>query len=175
MHPGWQQSLVSNLKSIFPGAQIIATTHSPLIPITCDKGEVLLVKRDKQNEGRIQIARPEIDFRRWRADQVLTSSLFGLESSRDPALFKAIEDYTGLMTRDRLSVEDQKRMAYLASQLDVRPPQPFEREEARAAFESIEDSLDQKIAAAPDEKKERIKREAKAQILESITRSRRPQ
>jgi hypothetical protein len=175
MHPGWQQSLVSNLKAIFPAAQIIATTHSPLIPITCDRGEVFLVQRDRLNEGRIQITRSDIDFRRWRADQVLTSSLFGLESSRDPSLFKAIEEYTDLMTRDQLSEEDQKRMAYLASQLSVRPPQPFEREEARAAFKGIEDSLDEKMAAVPAEKQEKIRREVKAQLLESITRTRRPQ
>jgi len=175
MHPGWQRSLVSNLKAIFPAAQIIATTHSPLIPITCVKGEVFLVQRDKLNDGRIQIVRSDIDFRRWRADQVLTSSLFGLESSRDPSISKAIEDYTELMTRDQLSEEDQKRMSYLASLLEIRPPEPFEREEARAAFKNIEDALDEKIAAVPAEKKEKVKREVKAQLVESITRSRRPQ
>jgi predicted ATP-binding protein involved in virulence len=175
MHPGWQQALVSNLKSIFPNAQVIATTHSPLIPITCDQGEVFLVKRNKLEGGRIQIVRTDIDFRQWRADQVLTSSLFGLESSRDPSLFKLFEEYTDLITREQLSEEDQKRLSYLASRLAVRPPQPFEREEARTAFKSIEDALDEKIAAIPAEKKEKVKREVKAQLLESITRSRRPQ
>jgi hypothetical protein len=59
--------------------------------------------------------------------------------------------------------------------LEIAPPEPFEREEARLAFRSIEKALDQQIADVPKEKQEKIRREAKVQLLESITRQRRPQ
>jgi len=41
--------------------------------------------------------------------------------------------------------------------------------------DDIEKALDQQIADIPEEKQEAVRREAKVQLLESITRQRRPQ
>lgn len=173
MHPAWQQALVTNLKELFPGVQFIATTHSPFIPISSKPEEIMHLQRDASRRGRIYIEQSALDVQRWRADQVLTSPLFGLGST-NLTLHQWAQEYTDLLAKDELTKDELKRVDYLASMMEIAPPEPFERDEARLAFTSIEKALDEQIAAIPEEKKEKIRREAKVQLLESITRRRRP-
>jgi predicted ATP-binding protein involved in virulence len=172
MHPGWQQKLVRQLKELFPKVQFIATTHSPLVTLTCEPGETLLVQRTGPDGNQVVVQRSDLDVRRWRADQVLTT-LFGLESS-NPMLYTWMKEYTDLVARDSLNKEQEDRLNYLASMLEIAPPEPFEREEARLAYQTIKKALDEQLARIPKEKLEEIRKEAKVQVLESISRQRRP-
>lgn len=172
MHPEWQQKLVRHLKELFPKVQFIATTHSPLVTLTSEPGETLLVQRTGPDHNQIVVQRSELDVRRWRADQVLTT-LFGLESS-NPMLYAWMKEYTNLLARDSLDEKEEDRLHYLASMLEIAPPEPFEREEARLAYQSIKKALDEQLASIPEEKLEEIRKEAKVQVLESISRKRRP-
>jgi predicted ATP-binding protein involved in virulence len=172
MHPGWQQKLVPHLKQIFPNVQFIATTHSPLITLMSEPGETLLVQRQGPEQDRIVVQRSQLDVRRWRADQVLTT-LFGLDSS-NPTLHEWVSEYTELLAKDSLDQEERKRLNYLSNVLDIAPPEPFEREEARIAYRLIEKALEEKITAIPPEQQEAIRREAKVQVIESVTQRRRP-
>lgn len=173
MHPAWQQKLVRRMRELFPTVQFIATTHSPLVTLTSELGETLLVERTGPDRNQIVVQRSELDVRRWRADQVLTT-LFGLDSS-NPTLHAWVQEYTDLLAKDALDEQETNRVNYLASMLEIAAPEPFEREEARLAFRSIEKALDQQIADIPQEKQDAVRREAKVQLLESITRQRRPQ
>jgi hypothetical protein len=172
MHPGWQQKLVRHLKELFPKVQFIATTHSPLVTLTSEPGETLLVQRAGPERNQIVVQRSDLDVRRWRADQVLTT-LFGLESS-NPMLHAWIQEYTDLLARDSLNPQEEGRLQYLASMLEIAPPEPFEREEARLAYQSIQKALDEQFASIPEEKLEEIRKEAKVQVMESLSRQRRP-
>jgi hypothetical protein len=172
MHPLWQQSLVRDLTDLFPNVQFIATTHSPLVTLTSEPGTTLLVQRTGPNHNQIVVQRSELDVRRWRADQVLTT-LFGLRSS-NPMLYAWMNEYTDLLARDSLDKKEEHRMNYLAGMLEIAPPEPFEREEARLAYQSIKKALDEQLATIPEEKLEEIRKEARAQVLESISGKRRP-
>ncbi len=173
MHPAWQQALVGHLKNTFPNAQFIATTHSPLI-VTGMPAEQLF-RFIRNEEGRPQQIEVEPEMAQGRADQVLTSELFGLTSSRDLETQELIKRYTELSARDNLSKPEKEELDKAADKLKIALPSPAERKEARVAYELIQDSLRQKIDSMPLEEKEQLIAEVKVQLQETITRSRRPQ
>jgi energy-coupling factor transporter ATP-binding protein EcfA2 len=80
LHPSWQQRLAPAIKSIFPKLSVVATSHSPLIVGTLNEGEGLRVHRVG---GGFSVEQTP-DYRRYRADQILTDTAFGLETARDP-------------------------------------------------------------------------------------------
>lgn len=172
MHPAWQQTLVPRLKEIFPNVQFIATTHSPLIVSGMAVRQLFRFTRDGQR--RIRQVEVEQDMTIGRADQLLTSELFGLESTRDPETHRLIMRYTELITRDDLTNEQRTELAKTAQLIKVRLPSPGERKEAREAFELIQGALHEKIKAMPSEEKKKLINEAKAQLQEMVTDSRRP-
>ena len=43
LHPGWQQSVIPNLRTVFPNTQLILTTHSPQVLTTVRKEHVQVV------------------------------------------------------------------------------------------------------------------------------------
>ena len=171
MHPKWQQLVVGTLKKLFPNVQFVATTHSPLIVVGLNKNEVLLVRRGE--DGRVKVESPALELKGWRADQVLTGPLFNLPSSIDPELHEAMKRYSDLAARSDLSLSQRQELENLAASLNVQLPTPKEREEARVAFELLEGALDEKLNAMPEEKRKRILQEAKVQVQETITGSRR--
>jgi hypothetical protein len=174
MHPAWQQTLVTKLKRIFRNVQFIATTHSPLIVIGAAPEEVYRLRRGEDDPNRITFDKPRLDLRRWRADQVLTSPLFGLPSTIAPEIDRAAKRYTELSARDELSDAEEEELKKHAEMLDVRPPAPQERREAREAFEMIEEALEKQLKDIPVDEQKRLLEEAKVQIQENITGSRRP-
>lgn len=178
MHPEWQQLIVSNLKELFPKAQFIVSTHSPLIVTGLERDEVLALSREREDDddrSRIVIRRSKHDFRGWDADQILTGYLFDLDSTVDPSLYNDSERYTELAAKDERTPEEEKEMAQKAERLKIRLPTPKERERARLAFEMIEKALDQQLAEIPPEKRQPLKDEVKVQMQENVTGSRRPQ
>jgi predicted ATP-binding protein involved in virulence len=174
MHPEWQRQLTGHLKKIFPKVQFIATTHSPLIPVTLTPEEVLRLRRDAQNPSLILVERMDVDMRRWQANQVLTSPLFDLGSTMAPEMEEAMENYTSLVWRQDLSAEEQKTLEQASALLRVRLPLSMEREEARLAYQLIEAALVEKIKEIPAEKQKKVLDEVRVQMLENVTGSRRP-
>jgi predicted ATP-binding protein involved in virulence len=43
LHPGWQQSVIPNLRTVFPNTQLILTTHSPQVLTTVRKEHVHVI------------------------------------------------------------------------------------------------------------------------------------
>ena len=44
LHPTWQQTIIPDLKNVFPHTQIIATTHSPEVVTTVKQNQVYILK-----------------------------------------------------------------------------------------------------------------------------------
>lgn len=179
MHPKWQQSIVQALKKEFKSVQFIVNTHSPLIVAGLDSSEVYLLRRtapDEETSEKIEVKRPPHELRGWDTDQILTSSVFGLESTLDPQIFEDTKLYTALAASDDVEQHEEK-LKELAKRINIKIPEPREREEARLAFKMIEKALDDqldKMDLSP-EKRKIILDEAEVQIQENITGSRRPQ
>lgn len=178
MHPRWQQFIVHALKGLLPNAQFIASTHSPLIVAGMDRSEVRVARRagpDEPNAGHVLVEWPKQKLRGLRADQILTgNSLFNMESTLTPDLEAARKRYTALAAKDTLTPEEQSELERLAENIEIRVPAPHETEVARLAFEKMQEALEKELSSLPAEKRKRLLDEAKVQIQENITGSRRP-
>jgi predicted ATPase len=178
MHPKWQQLVVGTLKELFPNAQFIATTHSPLIVVGLERSEIYTLRREstEQDKSAVIMERPKFDPKGWYSDQVLTSQLFALESTLAPELAAAVDRYTELAARDDtlLTSADKDEMIQLAEMLDFRMPSPHERRRAREAFELLETAIEDRLSKVPVERQKQLLEEAKVQLQEHISRSRRP-
>jgi hypothetical protein len=96
LHPSWQRFVLADLQRLLPNVQIIATTHSPFVVGSAGSSSTVVLRRD--TEGiRVLTDLPAIAG--WRADQIATSDLFGLATSRDISTEKMHRDYAELLSK----------------------------------------------------------------------------
>jgi predicted ATPase len=142
LHPSWQREIVNKLRNLFPHIQFIFTTHSALIAAGAKAGELyVLQKRD----GSVYLESVH-DVRGWRADQILTSFAFGLETTRSPDVEKLYAEYDDILTKKyRDEKFDAERLDQLESQInELLPPlgeTPAEQEQYRRMQAYIDKSL----------------------------------
>lgn len=86
LHPQWRLRVVASLRRAFPRIQFIVTTHDPLCLRGLDVGEITVLRREG---SRITAQVVNESIAHLRADQLLTSPLFGLVGTRDPDLVNA--------------------------------------------------------------------------------------
>jgi hypothetical protein len=123
LHPSWQKYFIQLLHRAFPKIQFIASTHSALIAI----GTANLPEADKVcslltllSDGDHVVERDRIlPPYSQRADQVLTSILFGLDSSSSDNAQQRIELYSQLLSKPSLSDAENKKVNELRASLDV--------------------------------------------------------
>jgi AAA15 family ATPase/GTPase len=170
LHPKWQRTVIDNLRKAFPMMQFIATSHSPMTIGGLDtaKGEIVLLKAE---EGNIRSYRDIPSIKGWRADQILTGPLFDLQSTRDLETEKLLSEYVELAARDNLPEAESSRLKRIADTLRIRLPLPAEKEEAREAFEMLQNALKQQWEAKPVEERQKIINEIRVRIQELITDS----
>lgn len=122
LHPRWQKYIMRNLHNVFPNLQFIGTTHSPLCAIgtanlpSADKVSSLLLLRHEGDhvEGQDKVRPPQ----GRRADQVLTSSFFGLDVARSDDTQQKIEKYSQLLSKASRTEDDQIELTELEAYLN---------------------------------------------------------
>jgi predicted ATPase len=118
LHPKWQRKVLGYLSKKFPNTQFIATAHSPLIVQAATEANIVLLKR-KGNQVIINND-PEI-IQNWRIDQVLTSDLFGLETSRHPKVQKLMDDRKKILSMSTISGANKTKLTAIEKGLGVIP------------------------------------------------------
>lgn len=163
LHPGWQQKIVPLVREHFPRVQVIATSHSPLVASNLEPGEVVVFSRD--GEGRITASRVVEPLRGYRADQVLTSPAFGLDTTRSEYAQTLLRDYAEALSQDVDTPEARERLAELTARVRREIPAPPETAEERRAVDEAMDAADDavrtRLEKSPDEA-ERIEAMLKA-------------
>ena len=92
LHPEWKMRVVSDLRSVFPHLQFVATTHDPLCLRGLQPGELHLLERRDGTVTHHQIDIPSgLD-----ADEILTGSWFGLDTTLDPKVQADLLQYRNL-------------------------------------------------------------------------------
>ncbi|MDH0863493.1 AAA family ATPase [Mitsuaria sp. GD03876] len=119
LHPQWQRQLVSLARQEFPNVQIVATTHSALLVGALKPDEIRVVERDEAT-GQMVVRCPDIDLQGGSVEQILTSPLFDLGSTREPDAEVIIKRYLELYERELLLNETER------AELEALRPQ-FER------------------------------------------------
>ncbi|WP_181360512.1 AAA family ATPase [Variovorax sp. WS11] len=91
LHPRWKMQVMTALRRAMPQVQFIATTHDPLCLRGMINGEVQVLVRDEDDAIFALEDLPNVQG--LRADQLLTSDVFGLATTTDPKLEQLIEQY----------------------------------------------------------------------------------
>jgi predicted ATP-binding protein involved in virulence len=110
LHPKWQVNLIQRLVNLFPNVQFITTAHSPLIVQAAEDANIVVLRREGDH---VIIENNPEKVRGWRVDQILTSDIFGLSTTRDPATEKLLQDRRALLAKATLSEADQARLKEL--------------------------------------------------------------
>jgi uncharacterized protein (TIGR02646 family) len=113
LHPRWKMRIVGSLRKTFPNVQFIATTHEPLCLRGLEAGEIAVMKRES---GKIIVQDEVPSTVGYRVDQLLTSELFGLESTIDPSIEEKFYNYYRLLAEPEPADEQtaQERNALVA-------------------------------------------------------------
>lgn len=118
LHPKFQRNLVNFLSKTFPATQFIVTAHSPLIVQSFADANIILLK--KQGDHVIVDQNPE-NIRSYRVDQILTSDLFGLSSSRSPKAERLMQERRKLLLKSNMSDEEKMNVRGIEEELDHIP------------------------------------------------------
>jgi energy-coupling factor transporter ATP-binding protein EcfA2 len=114
LHPSWRMRIVNAYRRTFPKIQFISTTHEPL----CLRGvrqEELLVLEKKNSTIRPIENLPELES--LRVDQILTSPIFGLNTTIDPEVEEKFQEYYALLRKDKPSKKNKERIDELRNHL----------------------------------------------------------
>jgi predicted ATP-binding protein involved in virulence len=132
LHPLWQRAIGFELRRVFPKIQFIITTHSPFVAQAASDNGLIVLQPGRS--GRVEAIRPVESVKGWRADQILTSPLFGLTGTRDEETERLIREHGELVAKrqwQELSGDDQKRLAHIEKLLADRVTAPGESPEER--------------------------------------------
>ncbi len=130
-HPSLQESLIANLKQLWPELQVVATTHSPLVVLGAEPGEVVALKRSEKGEV-VQAPQPG-SFDGYSAEDILNDErLFDTRSQRerDAELQTAYERLAAVPAKQRTE-EQSAKLAKLGQELLERSRSATDPEEAR--------------------------------------------
>ncbi len=116
LHPKWKMQIVHSLRTTFPAVQFLVTTHDPLCLRGLEDDEVVVVRRNVNNEVvRVKDLPP---VKALRVDQLLTSEHFGLASVHDSESARQFDEYYALLAKEQLTVPDEQRLKDLRGRLE---------------------------------------------------------
>lgn len=95
LHPSWKMRIVDNLRRAFPYMQFIVTSHDPLCLRGIYSEEIIVFKRYRNS---INVINEVPDPAGLRIDQILTSELFGMNSTIDIKYDELISNYQYQLT-----------------------------------------------------------------------------
>ena len=118
LHPLWQLRIIDDLSATFPGAQFIATAHSPLIVQVAESANLVLLR--KRNKDVEIVNDPEV-VRSWRVDQILASELFDVPSARNKQTERLFQRRDALVDKSSRSVAEEQELERLRTKISALP------------------------------------------------------
>jgi predicted ATP-binding protein involved in virulence len=164
LHPRWKMQIVSRLRQAFPRLQFLVTSHDPLCLRGLHAGEVVVMKRD-QNGKPFAIADDLPAPDSLRVDQILTSEFFGLNSTVEPDIDEAFDQYYKLLAVRNPTANQQEEIAKLKSQLNVSQQLGTTRRE-RVMLEAVDTFLAEHDAIPDQDRRATLKRETRQKIVD---------
>jgi len=116
LHPQWQRRLVALTREHFPNVQIIASSHSPLLAGAVQHAELRVVAPNERT-GEIEARMPLEDVSGQKAEDILVSSVFSLETTRSVEAEQTIQRYFELYERTTLSAAEKAELDNLGVRL----------------------------------------------------------
>ena len=162
LHPAWQRLLPSLARKHFPHVQFLATSHSPLVAGSLRQGELFVAERalraakDGTEHLVATVTAAEVDPEGLRADQVLTSPLFGLETTLSEQVRAELARYGELHAQQRLSAQEQEEYTRLQQEIRLKVPLPYETVPERRAEELVRALIRAHIADTYEDERDEL-------------------
>jgi len=118
LHPVWQRQIMNNLSKHFKNTQFIATAHSPLMLQAAIESNYAVLK---QHENGVAILNDPKGIDGWRVDQILTSEMFGLASSRGIRYEELYSKREKLISKKKLRKNEESELKTINEQLSKLP------------------------------------------------------
>ena len=115
LHPLWQLQIIKDLSVLFPSTQFVATSHSPLIVQIADNAKLTLLRKQ---DDEVQMEDHSDEPSRLRVDQILTSLLFRVPSSRSPRVQALFDERVELLDKVDRTQEDENRLEEIGREID---------------------------------------------------------
>jgi hypothetical protein len=157
--------IVDSLRRTFKQLQFLVTTHDPLCLRGVGPEEIVLLRREGRSRVTALTGLP--DPRGLRADQLLTSEYFGLDSTTDVTHDREFSEYYGLMALKTKSKIQENREEELRTKFEGKGLFGRTRRE-RLMYEAIDRHLSKE--AWSENQEERIK--SHEAVLQSVARMR---
>ena len=109
LHPKWQREIVKILSDQFPKVQFICSTHTPICALGLSDLECesrLFKVAHVNNHSEVEEFDLGKEFRGYRADQVLTSDIFDLESTRSVSAQDKLKEYRKIYLKEESERSD---------------------------------------------------------------------
>lgn len=162
LHPDWQARLLPTLRTTLPGLHLFATTHSALVAVNAEAGELHHLRRERTG---IVAERIDERFDGWRADQVLTGPAFDLDTTMDRRTADKLMRYRRLQSSAELGPDEREDLVALARELELTMPSPHETPDQREASRLLEEWLDERLREQlTPERRERLADETQAEL-----------
>ena len=113
-------NLLPWLSDLFPNTQFIVTTHSPLIVQSAVARDANIVVCRREGDH-VVIDQSVEAVKNWRADQILTSDFFGLETARPKEIEILLEERQKILSKAKLTKKDEKRLVELENKIGFLP------------------------------------------------------
>ena len=138
LHPKWQRKIIKILSDQFPKVQFICSTHTPICALGLSdlECESRLFKVSHVN-NHSEIEEDGFDlrevFKGYRADQVLTSSIFDLESTRSVSMQEKLEEYRKIYLTEEVKRDskEKRRLREIEKELKYLPMWDDEEDKRR--------------------------------------------
>jgi predicted ATP-binding protein involved in virulence len=109
LHPEWQRFVIEKIAEAFPKLQFCFSTHSPLVAGTLEPENIFVMETDSNGITIVDQYRENIHG--LTANQILTSSYFGLSSTRAPGTEMSEISKLALSGKEADRLEFARRMA----------------------------------------------------------------
>jgi energy-coupling factor transporter ATP-binding protein EcfA2 len=150
LHPDWQRHIVDLVRKVLPDVQVVATSHSPLVVGAMGRGTIVRVERGAGAPTSHSLG---ARFEGWRADQILTSPLFNLDTTRAPQAEEQLTRLETLTGKSDRTAEEDAEMRTLQGHLHALLPSPFEEPLDRAADEALDDFVTARLGQKTPEER----------------------
>lgn len=111
LNPKWSSNflnIISEFTSFKERAQVVMTTHSPIVFSGLNKSEVLILSTELN--GNVVCEAPDRDPKGLGISNILTSEFFDLESSFDGETYDLMKKRRSLLIKSKLSSEEKEEL-----------------------------------------------------------------
>ena len=126
LHPRWQRKIIRILSEQFPNMQFIGSTHTPICTLGLYDLECksqLIKASYKNSHSETEIFDMKEQYKGYRIDQILTSDIFDLSSSRSINIEKKLKEYRRIYLKDsdKRSSTEKERLKNIEEELKHLP------------------------------------------------------